>query len=131
MSASMSMSMMSIYCRERFGLPDAWEVYAFEVLGDFKKPDALKCKVDGCVPGVYSKGPREGKKKYGDDNLLSTVIDPKVFELWAQEYSKKTGICLRCDGRGNVFVKWNHITGTEHRTCPACSGTGKRAEVQP
>jgi hypothetical protein len=50
--------------REKYGLPDAWEVYKYQCI---PKNEFTHIQLTGCLTSVFSKGKRKGQKKYTDE----------------------------------------------------------------
>lgn len=109
-----NMNRMGDYVRAKYGLPEKWECYAFDTK-HLSSGDMLEIK--GCVPaGVYRSGPRKGCQNWskGTDEL-TTLVDPKDISEWLEKRERETGMCGRCDGTGQEWL----------RTCRRCLGSGK------
>lgn len=115
-----NMIAMGDYVRSKLGLPEGWEVYAFNTKHRMSKTDAL-VEVRGCVPTTFKRGPRKGKKKYeGGTEDLTTHIVVSDVERWLLEREEKQGICARCYGSNEEWIGWSRDGGTKTVPCRRC-----------
>lgn len=110
---------MDVVATSKAGI-EGWEPFKWEWVGG----DML---ITGGIPRLLKSGPRKGRKKW-DGKGTSVVVTRAEVEVQAARYVAETGNCPECYGSGEVFHSWNHITGTKHRPCGKCKGSGK-AEV--
>lgn len=113
-----------------------WASYSLKISSKLEMLRMQSLPLDG--PAIYqeyelaenvpliTRGPRKGKKNYeaatGRHVVRITVQEiPQVIAT----YEGVTGKCHRCNGTGQMWVKWNHVDGNTFSTCKACDGTGK------
>jgi len=96
---------------------DGWEPYRFEVVGK----DAIM--FTGSIPRLLKRGPRKGEKTW-DGKGTRVVVTDAEGQAEQLRYEESTGNCGNCFGKREVFASWDYKTGTKHKECSACSGTG-------
>lgn len=108
------MKLYSEYLREKFNLPSEWQAC---IWNSHDVPEGY-VKIKGGVPVGKTK---KGRTKWAAMAKLDThFVADADFDTWLLEWEKRTGICSRCEGRGEVaridFV--NNIT--TRRKCSRC-----------
>jgi Zn ribbon nucleic-acid-binding protein len=101
---------------------EGWEPFRYERIG---KDGFL---LTGGIPRLLTRGPNKGKKTWDNKTASKVVItDAELFAEKAR-YTAETGNCPQCYGKGEMFASWHVETGTKHRPCADCGGTGKAAK---
>lgn len=120
----MNGQLLEIHAREVAKMPDEWEVYAWECIGEPVKVVEVK----GCFkPPTITRGPRKGQSNWRKRDKTSeriVHITPEEHKAWIGKWVERTGLCVRCVGKGEVLASIG-VSGTTYRECPKCSGTGK------
>jgi len=101
--------------RRKLNVGPDWRVFSWE----FVRPDNFL--VEGCVPSTDLLG----KVKW-DGKPSKTVVTRGERDAELARFEAETGKCGWCCGDGLEFKSWDHKTGTEHRPCRNCGGTGER-----
>ena len=117
----MNMTLVEMYCRERFGLPESWALSTFEGVGDPRVPEKWDVKVTG---SVVVAGPR-GHRRWTDEMRLTYTVRRDEFLEWLEAWGVSTGKCMRCNGLGQEWAGWSSVEGTRYRVCTVCAGDGK------
>jgi hypothetical protein len=106
------------------GVPDGWMWHGLDA---HNVPDGYT-KVTGSVPiGVFQRGPRKGRTKWGKDSQTLWMKDDDIREskrIWERENDK----CVYCYGEGETCYRVAMVDGKaerSYRECTECKGTGK------
>lgn len=99
----------------------------FEICMMRVRKDRESFEVEGAVPRILTRGPRQGEKTWWNTHRQRFVVTIEQLDAEATAYESETGNCARCFGKGEVFARWHHETGTTYRPCPSCGATGKRS----
>lgn len=121
-------NMYEEHARDLLMLSDEYKCATMEFLHATKnKPERAKITLicapllsDGTVAWKYAK----------KDSKKVVEISKIDHSLWLEEWEKKTGLCCDCDPKkiGYEIVGCSAVSGTKHRTCNRCHGTGKRLQ---
>lgn len=113
--------------REKFTLPDGWEIYAWELKN--MDTDAEYILHSGAVvTATYSRGPRKGEKNWAKSNRQSEMDLPLTCEeiaAFLAKWTAETGLCHHCHGNGTAWHGWSAARGNDYRICRHCAGTGR------
>lgn len=115
-----------IYVREVCGLPADWTLSAICFLKSVAPSQSVQ--VSGAVYGRYVQGPKKGKvnyRKVDPGTFCERTVTMAEVVKWFRQREVRTGDCADCLGEGRLFVSWSVDSGTVHRTCPRCGGTGR------
>ena len=124
-----SVATLEMQVRERLNLP-AWQAARWELLGDLKGDHTHQVsRLDGGVYPPISKGKNQGEPNWRrpePGTKQTFYITPLEHSTWLLGWERRTGSCSKCFKHpGQEFQSWNHLTGTQYRTCTRCQGTGK------
>lgn len=116
----MNFNQSSEYLRETHGLDPRFAVYAFERVD---KATILRGRI---VDVLFKSGPRKGKPNWKacKEGEATFVLPDADAEAWLLAREKERGICMDCDGRGEVFARWNKADGTTWKPCKRCAERG-------
>jgi hypothetical protein len=93
-----------------------WLAFAIRCVGE----DAI---VTGGVPvGATKKGKPKWRKPY--DEVCVTEAE---FQAERRSYEQTTGKCADCEGSGQTWCGWNHVTGNRFKPCRRCDAKGEVA----
>ncbi len=117
-------SLLEKQAQEIVGFGDDWMLFRFEYL-DGTTPGMM---VTGAKTPFFVRGAKKGRpnwKKRDVTTERTIFISLEAKEAYAQAWSKNTGLCIKCEGDGQVVARWSSTEGTEWKDCPKCNGTGK------
>ena len=122
----MNLGLLEIHAAEKISAHPLWKCFRFECFPK-SQMETLYVEVTGAVcAATYSRGKREGQinwSKRDRSTERTVIITPAEHTKWLIEWEKRTGLCSHCEGKGQVFHSWNHLSGTTYRTCPVCNGS--------
>lgn len=126
----MSTSLLTLHAREALAETDDWYGYAWEFGTVNKGKPSKTCpvghyRIDGARYLTEPHTRADYTHSMPGTNRTYIVIEADQKQ-WEEDWSLRTGHCIRCTGDGRTVKHWNHITGIEYRPCPDCRGTGKR-----
>lgn len=113
--------------RELAGMPEAWQLYHYQVLGP-PGPGFIAFMLEGSIPPPFKSGPRKGRPnwKAADPSTKRTVyITPAQQDAWLAAWEEKTGLCRHCTGAGEICWSSSVTEGSKYRPCRECGGAGK------
>jgi len=117
------MKLLLAHFKELYDLPEEWT---------WQRSDAMTFPGFWMLTGAVYAPCKSGKRK-GQPNWRkplspkrTLLIAEDAHRAWTEEWSKRTGLCVRCTGDGATLKSWDHIKGATLRPCPKCDGTGKR-----
>lgn len=105
----------NVVARRKLGKTNTWSWYKIEWVGD-------SAILVGGETALITKGKNKGKKKW--DGADKVIISEAEYDEAAKQYELSTGKCSSCQGSGQEFKSWNHLTGTDYKTCKRCNGKG-------
>lgn len=105
--------------RRKLGVSDAWELFAWERIGD--TDDLL---VTGGIPRLLKSGLRKGRKTWDGKGQTVAVTRSEVKAEFLT-YEAESGNCHNCGGSGQEWATWSAASGNEYQQCRVCDGTGK------
>lgn len=121
---------IDLYCehaKEKGKLPANWRVYQWSCMPK-DGSEVMYYAISGAVcEAVKKRGKHKGWPDWTKcDRSTEKTINLGVAEHanWKQEWSKRTGKCLRCTGTGRVLVSVHVTHGAKYRPCPDCNATG-------
>lgn len=97
-------------------LPPNWSYFTWEDIGG-----ALVVK--GSEEYRLTKGPNKGRRGWRGPKL-TVVVTNEEQESEKRRYEDETGKCYQCQGDGQMWIGWNHESGSRFGTCIICAGTG-------
>lgn len=101
------------YLRELYRVPDGeWRIYQAEV----NCFDHDTTTVNGSVAPIGKNGRRDWSQSDPETKRFFTYSSDR-FDEWRKSH----GICVRCDGTGQVVVSSSMKNGTTYRPCDACA----------
>lgn len=126
-------SLYAEHAREILGLPEGWQISAWEALDwhakGFDHPEGrtritmrlAPLKADGKVD--WDAAPKVRRKV--------AVFTKAEHDQFLLRWEARTGRCHTCAPKypGLEWVGWHRDTGDAYRSCPRCKGTGKPPEV--
>ena len=113
-----------VHAREKAGMPPEWELYSYKCMPP-GGPETHYMELTGAVVPKVTKGKRAGKPNYAkrDKTTVRVVyITPKEHDDWMAAWEKKTGMCSRCTGTGEILQSISVTDGAKYRECPKCKG---------
>jgi hypothetical protein len=109
-------SLLELHAMELLNAPRDWRAYRFE-------HRLLTTYIEGAVAPVITRGKRKGQRDWKKKGKSSSIeYSHADHDVWIAAWQERTGLCARCEGRGEVFRRWSKETGTEFRLCPQCNG---------
>ncbi len=115
--------------REKHALPSEFEFYSWAMGPSDARPEEwFFATIKGClVDARFKSGKRKGEanyKKCSDHRTFHVqVSDAEILE---REWSAKTGNCIKCVGKGQLWTGTNFVTHvTTYKPCDKCGATGK------
>lgn len=123
----MNGNLLEILAREKAGMPAGWRVYKFECLPHGQ--DTIYYELAGAIVPRKTRGPHVGSLNWR--RMDKTTRRPAILTVdaaanLADEWSKRTGLCITCVGKGQTLRSWSASTGSIFNPCKSCNGTGKR-----
>lgn len=122
-----NMNLLTEHAKDLLGMPADWDAYEFEAIGRTADQPAKLYRVTGAVAPIKSRGKYKGQPNWDrlDKSTLKTAyFTPAEHDDWASQWSKRTGKCLECMGRGERFAGWSKKAGTHYKPCDKCGATG-------
>jgi len=124
----MNGNLLEILAREKAGMPAEWRAFRFECFP--KTQETLYYEIEGAVAPLKSKGASKGSPnwpKLDAATRRTVVLLVQEAEQRAAEWRERTGICVRCVGKGQLLKSYSRKDGSTFKPCPVCDGTGKAA----
>ena len=112
--------------REKYGLPDAWDIYKWEAVGK----DAVR--VTGAVAPLITRGKRKGSinwRNLDKATEMSVVISDSDITACKSRFEATTGLCSNCDGTGREWWGRSAVEGNHYRKCTHCDGNGNATDA--
>ena len=119
----MSGELLEEHAREKLGEDATWRVFRWH-------NEWAVFTLTGKRARLFLRGPRKGKPDWKTPGESRNVhITHAEHDEWCKRWQERTGGCIRCEGSGQTFKRWDRETGVETRACQVCQGSGKK--VQP
>lgn len=121
--------LLSIHAREKAGMPEDWEAYAFDLKPPYDDPRSFY-EVKGAVAPRIGRGPNRGERNW---RRMDCSTDRTVYiqrceqEAWERDWERRTGNCRHCLGKGTRVVGGSVEGGPILEPCDPCGGRGKAA----
>jgi len=113
-------SLLEQHAIELLAADPEWRAFRFE-------HRLLTIYLEGGIAPTFSRGPRKGQRNWAKrTDVRSIEIPHDHHDRWIKAWQERTGLCSRCEGRGEVFACWNLEIGVTYRKCPVCAGDGKK-----
>lgn len=123
-------SLMDELAKSMVGMGPDWQPFKYEAIRGNDNP----IMIVGAMAPVFTSGKNKGRRNWKKRDVSSErtiVVTNKDRRRFEDHWSDSTGLCPSCVGHGDVVRGWSIVDGTRYEKCKRCSGTGKRAEVQP
>lgn len=124
----MSETLMEIHGREKIEAPAGFVFFFFEKLPKTGSIQVIKM-IGGVAPPI-AKGLRKGEpnwRKMDPSTRREVYLPIEEHKAWVTAWEIKTGLCSRCQGKGETVVSWNIEHGQQWKKCSYCGGTGQSA----
>lgn len=121
-------SLLEIHAKESIEVPENYEVVKYETI------NKNIFKVTFCeIIGSYKSGKKKGKIKFNRKNEIIFTCSVQEHRDWEKVWSKKTGTCYRCTGKGQTIKRVYKVENEdeykrEFIVCSVCNGSGKCVE---
>ena len=119
-----------LHARAILGVSLEWRIARFESEGEHLE----LIKVSGGIYPAITRGKNKGKpnwKKPEPGTKRSAWFTEKEHQAFLLGWEKEHAKCSKCQGTGQEWAGWDHITGNKHRPCTRCGATGNPPQEAP
>lgn len=108
------------HAREKLGEDATWRAFRWQ-------SEWAVYTLTGKRVRYFTRGPRKGSPDWKTPGESRSVhITHAEHDEWCRRWQERTGGCIRCEGSGRTFKRWDRATGTETNTCNVCGGSGRK-----
>lgn len=121
------------FAHKRRGAPLGWQWRSVDMLGDDVR-ERDRAKQFSLMKGYVHNGARFKTGKHAGQlrprspvpgTEREFVFAMAEFDESRREWELETGLCSKCDGKGEELASWSQAEGTRTTKCTRCFGTGK------